>query len=121
MAFSTCICIVTGMLVALIQPYKSKLYNTVDIILLLSIGLCFAAIMCASIAFIEVPAKENEAIVMVVIPYAIPFIYSIGVMGYKSVRYICQLSCISVPSYYNHVITMHNSIPTEHSLLIKAS
>ena len=50
-------CIITGMLVALIQLYKSRLYNTVDIILLLSIGLCFAKIMCSLITVIEVPGK----------------------------------------------------------------
>ena len=73
LAFSTGICIITGMLVALIQPYKSKLYNTVDIILLLSIGLCFAAIMCSLIAFIEVPEKIPESVVMFMVPLTIPF------------------------------------------------
>ena len=36
------VCILIGMLVAVVQPYKSKVYNTVDAILILSVGLCFA-------------------------------------------------------------------------------
>ena len=119
-AVGTCICIVTGMLVALIQPYKSRLYNTVDIILLLSIGLCFATIMCASIAYIEVPSKETQSIVMAMIPCTIPFFYSLGVVGYKSARCIRQLPCKFM--ICKHVITSHNKddSTTEHSLRIPA-
>ena len=44
--------IVIGMLVAVIQPYKAKVYNIVDTILILSVGLGFASGMSALTASI---------------------------------------------------------------------
>ena len=41
-------CIVTGMLVDVIQHYKAEVYNIVDTVLILSVGLGFAACTCTS-------------------------------------------------------------------------
>ena len=80
---NTSVCIITGMLVAVIQPYKSKVYNTVDIILILSIGLCFAGLMAAFIAYIDAPTVKTEGAVMTVLPFTIPSFYMVGYLGYK--------------------------------------
>ena len=76
-------CILAGMLVALIQPYKRKLYNTVDVILLLSTGLCFVAAICSMIAFIEAPVNILYSFMIAIAPFTIPFIYLLGTLAYK--------------------------------------
>ena len=48
-------CIVIDMLVAVIQPYKAKVYNIVDTVLILSVGLGFGTRMCLWIAVIVDP------------------------------------------------------------------
>ena len=80
---NTFVCIITGMLVAVIQPYKSKVYNTVDIILILSVGLCFAGSMAAFITYVDAPTRKTEGSVMTVLPFTIPSIYMVGYLGYK--------------------------------------
>ena len=80
--------IIVGMLVAVIQPYKSKVYNTVDIILILSVGLCFAGNMSSIVSYIEAPFQKVTGVVMAVLPFAIPFFYMVGYIFYK----ICQMS-----------------------------
>ena len=75
--------IIVGMLVAVIQPYKSKVYNTVDIILILSVGLCFAGAISSFFAYIEAPYQQNTGIIMAIFPAIIPFIYFFGYVGYK--------------------------------------
>ena len=75
--------IIVGMLVAVIQPYKSKVYNTVDIILILSVGLCFAGAISSFFAYIEAPYQQNTGIIMAIFPAIVPFIYFFGYVGYK--------------------------------------
>ena len=85
------ICILAGMLVALIQPYKRKLYNTVDVILLLSTGLCSVAVLCSMIAYIEAPINEVFILMIAIVPFAIPLIYLLGTLAYKLFERIpCQ-------------------------------
>ena len=75
---NTSVCIITGMLVAVIQPYKSKVYNTVDIILILSVGLCFAGSMSSFISYVDAPNKKIEGFVMTII-----LLYIVSYLGYK--------------------------------------
>ena len=56
---NTFVYIVVGMLVAVIQPYESKVYNTVDIILILGVGLFYAGAICSLVAFIEAPLQRK--------------------------------------------------------------
>lgn len=56
---------VVGMLVAVIPPYKSK--DTIDIILILSVRLCYAGPMSSFITHIEGPFDAISGTVMVVV------------------------------------------------------
>ena len=84
LGLNTFVCIIVGMLVAVIQPYKSKVYNTVDIILILSVGLCYAGGMALFIAYIEAPYQKPAGAIMAILPGSIPFFYLLGYIGYKS-------------------------------------
>ena len=77
------ICVVVGMLVAVIQPYKAKVYNTVDIILILGVGLSYAGIMCSLIAHVEAPYKHAAGIALVIAPTVIPCLYIVGYICFK--------------------------------------
>ena len=77
------ICVVVGMLVAVVQPYKAKVYNTVDIILILGVGLSYAGIMCSLIAHVEAPYKHAAGIALVIAPTVIPCIYFVGYICFK--------------------------------------
>ena len=76
-------CIVAGMLVSIIQPYKSKVYNTVDIVLTLSVGLGFVGMISFFISFIEAPFQKQIVVVMSTAPLLIPFLYIVGYIGLK--------------------------------------
>ena len=81
-------CIVAGMLVAVIQPYKSKVYNTVDIVLTLSVGLCFVGAMSYFIAYIEAPFEKIPNSLMFITPLLIPMLYILGYLGFKGYRIV---------------------------------
>ena len=100
---NTSVCIITGMLVAVIQPYKSTIYNTVDIILILSVGLCFAGAMSSFISYVDAPNQKIEGAVMAIFPLTIPFFYIVGYLGYKCLgktqhRAIC---CCTITKWMN--------------------
>ena len=80
------VCIVVGMLVAVIQPYKSKVYNTVDIILILGVGLYYAGAICLLVAYIEAPLQRKPWLWLIILPTVIPFLYIVGYFGYKIVK-----------------------------------
>ena len=85
------VCIVAGMLVAVIQPYKSKVYNTVDIVLTLSVGLGFVGSMSLFLSFIEAPFQKTSTFVMAIAPWLIPFLYIASYMGLKCYFKVCSL------------------------------
>ena len=87
-------CIVIGMLVAVIQPYKAKVYNIVDTVLILSIGLGFDAGMSVLIAKDVDPQNKSIADVIAGIPLFIPLFYFIGFLGLKiRKRFVQSLRC----------------------------
>ena len=112
------VCIMTGMLVAVIQPYKSKVYNTVDVILILSVGLCFTGMMSSFISFIEAPYEKTEGAVMALFPIVIPLLFIMGYIGYKSFHKIqCLVTrCMTL----RHCVRMGNQrqILCEQSFLV---
>ena len=75
------VCILAGMLVAVVQPYKSNVYNTVDIVLTLSVGLCLTGSMSFFIAFIEAPFERPLTFTMFILPLLTLVIYPIGYIG----------------------------------------
>ena len=77
------IAIITGMLVAVIQPYKSAVYNTVDTILTLSLGLACTGTISYFIAYSQDPQREVMSGVMSFISLLIPLVYIIGYWGYN--------------------------------------
>ena len=98
------ICVLSGMLVAVIQPYQRKLYNSVDVILLLSTGLSFAAFLCSFLSYIESTGKTTMA---VIIPFLIPFIYLVGTLAYYCFRKILCQQIIKCYKQHNHG---HNTV-----------
>ena len=87
------ICIVVGMLVAVIQPYKSKVYNTVDVILILGVGLFYAGTMSSLLASIEAPLDQIMGIWLISLPTVIPLFYIVGYIGYKIFKKLWKHSC----------------------------
>ena len=77
------VCIVIGMLVAVIRPYKSKAYNIVDIILILSVGLCFAGTMSSFIAYHDDPINMSRGTALSVLPLSVPLLYIVAYAGYQ--------------------------------------
>ena len=76
------ISIIIGMLVAVIQPYKSAVYNTVDTILVLSLGLIYTGVTSYFIAYIEDPQSMVLSRLMGPVPLLIPLVYVNGYWGY---------------------------------------
>ena len=74
----TYIGITVGMLVAVIQPYKSAVYNTVDTILVLTLGLTFAGATSSFISYINDPMNKGPTAVMAIFPLVIPLFYLLG-------------------------------------------
>ena len=92
------VCIVVGMLVAVIQPYKSKLYNTVDIILILGVGLSYVGAMCLILTYYEVQYKITAGLVLTTVPATIPLFYIAGFIVYKCLSKIHNCwSCLFTP------------------------
>ena len=85
------VCILAGMLVAVIQPYKSNAYNTVDIVLTLSVGLYLTGSMSFFIAFIEAPFERPLTFAMFILPLLTPVIYPIGYIGLILYWKVCRL------------------------------
>ena len=81
--FSIYICIVIGMLVAIIQPYKSAVYNTVDTILILSLGLIHTGATSYFITYTQDPQNIALSGVLGLAPLLIPLVYIIGYWGYN--------------------------------------
>ena len=95
--FNVFMCIIIGMSVAVIQPYKAKVYNIVDTVLILSVGLAFVAGMSFWIAEVVDPQNRSIANVIVCIPYFIPLLYFIGFLGSKiRKRFVRSLRCIFI-------------------------
>ena len=65
--------ILVGMMVAVAQPYKSKVYNTVDIVLILSFGISWRFI--SLIADTETSLQIIGSEVILILPFTFPFIY----------------------------------------------
>ena len=77
------IIIICGMLVALIRPYKSSVYNSVDTVLLLSVALCLVGYLAYLVAYIDDPRNKTIGMVMGSVPFFIPLFYIFIYMGYK--------------------------------------
>ena len=84
-------CIAVGILVAVIQPYKAKVYNIVDTVLILSVGLGFVAGMCLWIAMIVDP--ENIVVVYVIagVPFIFPLLF---ISGYLLLKVVTKLKVV---------------------------
>ena len=75
--------ILVVMLLVAVRPYKSKVYNTVDTILILSVGLWTAGGLSSFIAYVDAPFNKAMSLAMLVIPFTFPFFYLLGYVGYK--------------------------------------
>ena len=84
-------CIVVGILVAVIQPYKAKVYNIVDTVLILSVGLGFVAAMCLWIAMIVDPENIVVAYVIAGVPFIFPLLF---ISGYLLLKVVIKLKVV---------------------------
>ena len=73
-------------LVAMVQPYKSKAYNRVDVLLILSMGLTYIGAVTAFTAFLESPDAKPAGVFMVLVPFSMPFLYFVVYVTYKCFR-----------------------------------
>ena len=81
---ATIIVTLTGMLVAVIKPYKSAVYNTVDTILVLCLALSFAGLGCFFFAGALSQRQWGLSRVIMILPIAIPFLYVCGLVLYNT-------------------------------------
>ena len=77
------VCILAGMLVAVIQPYKSNVYNRVDTVLILSVGLWFAGAMSYVISSSEAPFEIEKSLALFLAPLFVPQLYITGYIIFK--------------------------------------
>jgi hypothetical protein len=68
-------CILVGMLVAVARPYKSNIYNTVDVFQILSVGLGFSGGITFLLAV--TPLEKTGSRVMFV-PFTLPLLYLVA-------------------------------------------
>ena len=83
-------CIVIGILVAVIQPYKAKVYNIVDTVLILSVGLLFVSGMSNLIANTVDPQNIIVSYIMTLIPSMVPLLYFVGYLVLRIRKRSCQ-------------------------------
>ena len=76
--------IITGMLVAVIRPYKTLAYNVVDTILILSLSLSFYGMLESFSAYFIDPINQNESLTMAIFPMTIPLFYITGYIVYAT-------------------------------------
>ena len=87
-------CVMIGLSVAVIQPYKAKVYNIVDTVLILSVGMGFAACICMWIAHIADPQDKVLTEMIAIIPLFTPVLYISGYVALKLGRKLYPLCCI---------------------------
>ena len=80
---ATVILIITGMLVAVIKPYKSNVYNTTDTILLLFLALSYMAVASYFFAYYIAPMSLGLAQYLPGLPFLFPFLYISGLISYN--------------------------------------
>lgn len=84
------ILLATGMLVAVIRPYKSNVYNTVDIILMLSLALSYTSIAAYYFASFISPTKTRIIQFFCEVVCNVPLAYMTGLVLYHTVM-VCRL------------------------------
>lgn len=79
----TMITTVTAMMVAVLKPYKSSIYNTVDTILITLLALTYAGL--SSFSFANSLSKQQLpfARFLAIFPIPLPFFYAFGLIFYK--------------------------------------
>ena len=77
------ICIIIGMSVAVIQPYKAKAYNIVDTVLILSVGMGFVAGTIIWIAHLADPQEKVLTEMIAIIPLFTLILYISGYVALK--------------------------------------
>ena len=73
----------TILLVALIQPYKSPLYNTLDTFLLVSISATMLGDTAFFIAYADDPQHAKVCVGLIILSALLPLLYAICSIGYK--------------------------------------
>lgn len=111
--------ITVGMLVAVIRPYKSKVYNTVDTILILSIGLCLAGGLSYYTAYIEDPVNMNGTLVMALPPFLVPLLYVVAYMGFKKRMFFQRLFHCKVKKFWITRRPNEMDNVSEHNVLVQ--
>ena len=81
---------ITAMLVAVLKPYKSTAYNTVDTILVTTLALIYAGLasffFASSVSSQQLPFSR----LLLIVPIPLPFLYACGLVLYKMFT-VCKL------------------------------
>ena len=75
---------ITGMLVAVVQPYKSNVYNTVDTILILSLAFLYTSVMAYFFAETLSTRQLKLSRCLISMPIFLPFFYVCGLVFYHT-------------------------------------
>ena len=81
--FAAAVVIITVLLVALIRPYKSTLYNSVDIFFLVCLSLSMLGNSAYSLGHVDDPEDSIFPLLVIVITVTIPLFYFFVIVGYK--------------------------------------
>ena len=81
---------ITAVLVAVIQPYKSRAYNRVDTILLVNVALIFASLTAFFFADSVSSQQLSFSRVLLIAFISLPFLYACGLTVYK-IWTLCKL------------------------------
>ena len=77
--------LVVGMLVAVIKPYKSDIYNTVDTVMMLSLSIAYMSILGYFYAHFISPASIDTAIAFGIIACNIPLLYICALIAHYAI------------------------------------
>ena len=80
---ATVVVIITGILLTLIRPYKSAVYNALDTFLVLTLALALVGTSAFFLATVDDPRNTQTGLAMTLLPISISFIYIFCCLGYE--------------------------------------
>lgn len=93
-SLSAIVVIITVLLLTLIRPYKSELFNALDTFFLSSLSITLLGSSAYLIAIVEGPQYENFCLGIIMITTSIPTLYIIACLGYKVWRSLSLTRCL---------------------------
>lgn len=77
--------LIVGMLVAVLRPYKSEIYNTIDTVLMLSLSVAYMGILSYFYAHFISPPSTTTALIFASIACNVPLLYFCLLIAYYAI------------------------------------